>query len=146
MINLSKYLGIITRCSLMYIGDRLDKYGISGHHHTYIRAICENPGISQEALAKKNYINNSNVARNLCTLEEGGYIRREQSKTDKRVTHVYPTEKAQDVYNAINVIINDCNTYFLSALDEGERDDFVRMIGKLELRASEYYNGRSEGE
>ena len=146
MINLSKYLGIITRCSLMYIGDRLDKYGISGHHHTYIRAICENPGISQEALAKKNYINKSNVARNLCTLEEGGYIRREQSKTDKRVTHVYPTEKAQDVYNAINVIINDCNTYFLSALDEGERDDFVRMIGKLELRASEYYNGRSEGE
>lgn len=130
----------------MYIGDRLDKYGISGHHHTYIRAICENPGISQEALAKKNYINKSNVARNLCTLEEGGYIRREQSKTDKRVTHVYPTEKAQDVYNAINVIINDCNTYFLSALDEGERDDFVRMIGKLELRASEYYNGRSEGE
>ena len=47
----------------MYIGDRLDKYGISGHHHTYIRAICENPGISQEALAKKNYINKSNAVQ-----------------------------------------------------------------------------------
>ena len=41
----------------MYIGDKLEKFGIAGHHHTYIRAVCENPGISQEALAKKNYIN-----------------------------------------------------------------------------------------
>lgn len=146
MINLSKYLGIITRCSMMYIGDRLEKFGIAGHHHTYIRAICENPGISQEALARKNYINKSNVARNLNALEEGGYIRREQSKSDKRVTHVYPTEKALGIYDEINIIIDDCNTYFLSALDEAERDDFVRMIGKLELRASEYYNGRSDGE
>lgn len=130
----------------MYIGDRIGEYGLAGHHHTYIRTICENPGISQESLAKRNYINKSNVGRNLATLEDAGYIRREQSKNDKRVTLVYPTEKAYEMLVDINVIVNDCNTYFLSALDEGERDEFVRMIGKLELRASEYYNERSDGE
>ena len=146
MINLSKYFGIITRCTMMFIGDKLAEYGLAGHHHTYIRAVCENPGISQDALAKRNFINKSNVARNLTTLEEGGYVRRETSKNDKRVMLVYPTEKAFEVMSAINQIVDECNTYFLSALNPCERDEFVRMLGKLELRASEYYNERGDGE
>ena len=146
MINLSKYFGIITRCSMMFIGDKLSEYGLAGHHHTYIRAICENPGISQEALARYNDINKSNVARNLTTLEESGYIRRETANYDKRVTLVYPTEKAFEVMSVINQIVNECNTYFLSALNPCEQDEFIRMIGKLELRASEYYNERGDGE
>ena len=60
MINLSKYFGIIMRCSMMYIGDKLAEYGLAGHHHTYIRTVCESPGISQDALAKLNFINKSN--------------------------------------------------------------------------------------
>jgi DNA-binding MarR family transcriptional regulator len=86
------------------------------------------------------------VARNLNTLEESGYIRRETSKNDKRVMLVYPTEKAFEVMAEINRIVNDCNTYFLSALNPCEREEFVRMLGKLELRASEYYNERGDGE
>ncbi len=146
MINLSKYFGIINRCALMFIGDKLTEYGVSGHHHTYIRAVCERPGISQEALARSNYINKSNVGRNLATLEEAGYVRRETSPSDKRCTLVYPTEKAYELLASINIIVNECNTYLLSALDCEERDEFVRMLGKLELRASEYYKGRSDGE
>ncbi len=130
----------------MFIGDKLGSYGISGHHHTYIRAVCENPGISQDALAKSNYINKSNVGRNLSVLEDAGLVRRETCKCDKRVTLVYPTEKAYELLVSINSIVNDFNTYLLSALEEEERDEFVRMLGKLELRASEYYKERSDTE
>ena len=84
MINLSKYFGIIMRCSMMFIGDRLAEYGLAGHHHTYIRAVCENPGISQDALAKRNFINKSNVARQAAILEEDGFVTRTPSAQDKR--------------------------------------------------------------
>ncbi len=84
----------IARLATLYREKELKKFGLGGMHHTYILNICRQPGISQEALAKKIFVNKSNVARQLAILEERGFVTRTSSPTDKRQLLVYPTEKA----------------------------------------------------
>ena len=114
--------------------------------HGYIIALTRTPGLSQEQIARRLCVDKSSVARALAVLEKMEYVERRRSDSDRRITLVYPTEKAFEAMSAINEIVNECNTYFLSALNPCERDEFVRMLGKLELRASEYYNERGDGE
>ena len=47
------------RCASLYRGEKLEKLGLNGCHHTYILAICRTPGISQEQLSRTIYINKS---------------------------------------------------------------------------------------
>ena len=69
----------IARLATLYREKELKKFGLGGMHHTYILNICRQPGISQEALAKKIFVNKSNVARQLAILEERGFVTRTSS-------------------------------------------------------------------
>ena len=87
----------IARCGAQFRLDQLSPMGLKSCHASYLAQICACPGISQDGLARKIYINKSNVARQAVVLEEEGYIIRRPSEADKRVMELYPTEKAQEV-------------------------------------------------
>ena len=59
--------------------------------------ICNHPGITQEQLSKLIYVHKSNVARQMSSLEEKGFIYRTISKEDKRNLQVFPTQKPIDI-------------------------------------------------
>ena len=52
-------------------------------------------GMTQEQLARRIYQNKSSVARQLAVLEEAGFVRRVCCDSDRRVTELYPTERAK---------------------------------------------------
>ena len=97
MPSFSRNINVISRCASTYRADKLDGYGISSAHYFYILAVCRTPGISQDKLAQRLYINKSSVARVLQTLESDGFITRCQNEIDRRETLVYPTKKAEEI-------------------------------------------------
>ena len=111
MPTLMRQINIISRCAGIYRTDRLRGTDLGACHHSYVLTICHHPGISQEELSSHIYINKSNVTRHLAYLEEHGYVKRTQSETDKRVMHVYPTQKMLDVLPNIKQIIGEWNAY-----------------------------------
>lgn len=116
-----RYIDRITRLAYIYREDYLKDYGLSGMHHTYITTICRNPGISQEALAQKIFVNKSNVARQVAFLEKSGYLTREASPTDKRKLLLYPTEKAIAVRPVIAEMLRAWNQALLEDFAPEER-------------------------
>ena len=70
MPSLMRYINIISRCSSMWRSDKLEGTELCDQHYPYILTVCRNPGISQDAIARKLFINKSTVARNLNYLEE----------------------------------------------------------------------------
>ena len=58
----------IARLSAFYREKEFKKIGLGEMHHAYILSICSEPGISQEELACKLFINKSNVARQLAEI------------------------------------------------------------------------------
>ena len=94
----------IARCGAQYRSDNLAALGLKGCHASYLTEICANPGLSQDRLARLICINKSNVARQVATLEEEGFIIRKPSIADKRVMELYPTEKTLELLPQISQV------------------------------------------
>ena len=144
MATLSRNINVISRCASAYRAERLAGSEISSAHYFYIIAICKNPGISQDKLSKKLYLNKSRVARALQSLENDGFITRRQSETDRRITLVYPTKKAQDIMPLIGEIVRDWNEFLFLVLDEEEQELFCGLLDKVAKQAASYVDAKAE--
>ena len=142
MPKLMRQINMISRISTMYRDDRLKGSELGACHHTYILTICKNPGISQDKLAQKIFINRSNVTRQLSYLEEKGYVERKQSPSDKRVQLVYPTEKAMAALSTVMEIVDDWNSYITEGFSEDELDCLSYMLDRILENAKEYASAK----
>ncbi|MDD3693029.1 MAG: MarR family transcriptional regulator [Oscillospiraceae bacterium] len=138
MNSYMKYIGIISRCAAQYRGGRLEKYGVSGYQCTYIINICKNPGISQDRLAKTIFINKSNVTRQLSLLEQNGYVIRQTSKTDKRITEVYPTQKAIDILPVVFSVLGEWNDYITEDFTTEEKHYLLTLLERVAGKSKAY--------
>ena len=142
MPALMYHLTKISRVAAQYRTEQLAPLGLKACHGSYLSAICRCPGITQDQLARRIFINKSNVARQLAVLEEDGFVERRPSPEDKRAMLVYPTQKALDALPEISRIFREWESMVAQDLTEEERALAVKMLAKMEVRAGEWMEGR----
>ncbi len=135
MAQFMKNTGQIWRCGNLYRTSRYESLGLGSYQDSYILNVCAHPGITQEGLSKLIYIHKSNVARQLGSLEEKGFIRRETDPSDKRNMLVYPTEKAYAVLDEIKRVNAEWDRIMLEGFSEEEREEVERLAALLAERA-----------
>ena len=128
----------ISRCGVQYRSDNLAQFGLKSIHASYLTEICANPGISQDRLARIICINKSNVARQVATLEEEGFIIRKPSIADKRVMELYPTEKTLELLPQISQVQTQWEACLTQDLTEEEHALFSKILSRIKDRASDY--------
>ena len=128
----------ISRCAAQYRSEQLAPLGLKACHASYLSAICRCPGITQDQLARRIFINKSNVARPLAILEEDGFVERRPSPEDKRATQVFPTQKALNILPQLIQIFRDWEALVAQDLTEEERELAVKMLAKIKTRAAEW--------
>ncbi len=86
-------------------------------------------------------MNKSNVSRQVAALEEAGIFRREEDEKDSRVSHIFPTEKANEIWQ----VIKDANARWREIITEGlspeEKAELFRLTSILYDNAEKYLNG-----
>ena len=135
MAQFMKNTGQIWRCGNLYRTSRYESLELGSYQDSYILNVCAHPGITQEGLSKLIYIHKSNVARQLGSLEEKGFIRRETDPSDKRNMLVYPTEKAYAVLDEIKRVNAEWDRIMLEGFSEEEREEVERLSALLAERA-----------
>jgi len=135
MDSLMRSINRTNRCSTRYYNEKLNADGITGNQQIYIFQICRHPGISQEQLSQRIAVNKSNVTRQLCALEQNGFIRRQPSPEDKRVLQVFPTEKAEALYPKVLDIMRLWNSLLLEDFSENEKSLLLSMMQRVQEKA-----------
>ncbi len=136
MPKLMHHITDIARCAALYRQEELAALGLKACHASYLAGICNSPGITQDQLARRIFINKSNVARQLVVLEEAGFVERRPSSEDKRAIQVFPTEKAWEVLPQVNRIFHTWECFVTQDLTEEERQCLVSMLGKMKDRSA----------
>ena len=142
MSQIARKLSILARCQGMFRAGRLRESGLLPPHYNYVIPICRNPGLSQEQLARRVYFDKYNVTRHLSKLEEGGYVERRPSESDKRVILVYPTQKMLDLLPQVRQCIEKWDAMLFDGLSAEELDQFDATLTKITQRAQEYVNSK----
>lgn len=146
MPSFHRFILILNRCCTLFRAERTPDEDLPPHLQTYILPICGTPGMSQDQLAKLMFINKSNVARHLAALEKSGYIERRQNEDDRRVTNVFPTDKAYEAKVELIKAIREWNSYIMGEFTEEEATVFYNMLSRAADRAASYAGGRLEEE
>lgn len=141
-----KNINVIARCSEQYRTVRLAPLGLKSAHYIYILHICKEPGISQEGLARRIYVNKSSVTRKLAQLCEAGFVRKEISAEDRRIIRVYPTQKAVEAYPKVRQIIRDWNAYLSREMTEEEVLHLMALLEKIKQSAVAWMECEAERE
>ncbi len=145
MESFMRYINRTYRSSLLCRSSSLEGEGLSGNQHSYIAQICHHPGISQEQLAKRLFVNKSSVTRQLALLEQNGFIYRKSSQTDKRVLQVFPTQKALAVFPKVHALWVEWSEYLTAGFTQEERDQLYSLMERVMERAvrrAEAQNGK----
>lgn len=128
-----KQLGEVWRCANLYRTEEYEALGIGSYQDSYILHICHSPGIPQDELAQLIYVHRSNVARQLSSLEEKGFITRSPDPQDRRSLLVYPTQTAIDAIPVIREVHRRWNTLVLAGFSDEECAavaDFARRLAE----------------
>ena len=144
MPSLTRMINVISRCATIFRASQLKDTELSGAHHVYIMTLCRNPGMSQDQIAKRIYINKSNVTRHLNQLEKNGFVERKQSETDKRVSLVYPTQKAYDILPRVTEIARSWKAYLTEDFTDEEIEQLNSMLERITKRATDAVNKEFE--
>lgn len=144
MPGIMRMVNILSRCHAMYRSDRLKGNGVNPGFYNYVLPVHFNPGMPQEKLARHVCMDKCNVTRHLAKLEEGGYVERRSSETDRRVTLVYPTDKLEELVPTIREINREWTDYVMEGLSEEEIAQFEATLLKIARRAKEYVNSKDE--
>ena len=135
MSKFMKMLNNISRSQALYRHSRIAADDLQTGHYAFALAICRKPGRSQEELAKELCINKSTVTRNLNTLEENGYIKREALPQDKRQFAVFPTDKMLAVLPRIQAASTEWMALLSDGIPKEELDIFNTVLRRMEERA-----------
>lgn len=138
MSELTHNITDIARCAAQYRTEELAPLGLKACHGSYLSVICACPGITQDQLARRIFINKSNVARQLAILEEEGFVERRACTEDKRAMRVYPTDKALEVLPKINTILVRWEECLTQDLSEKEKILLTQMLCKMKLHAADW--------
>lgn len=136
-----RQISVTYRCAMRYRERELSDTGLAGCQIPYLTALFRHEGLTQEELARELNVNKSSVTRQLGSLEEKGYIRREADPEDRRSMLVYPTEKALALRERLRRVLRGWSDYLTADLTDEERETLSRLMGRVAGRAEAYVKG-----
>lgn len=116
--------------SSLFLG-RAAELDLTGPLIGVLRAIADDPGTSQQALAHRLDILPSRVVALVDELEERGLVRRERHPSDRRSHALRMTETGAQVREKLGVVGAEHNDRLLAALTDEERATLTALLAKI---------------
>lgn len=127
-----RYISTIYRNTVKYLDSNFDDIGLGCNQQFFLTYINETQGITMLDLAKLGNFNKATITKAVKKLIESGYVTEESDEKDKRVKHLYVTEKAGKILDEIY----DRRIFWEKAIEEkcspAEIESMLRTLEKIE--------------
>lgn len=123
--------GTIYKQGQLLDNDRAKHLNLSGAQVRYIQIIGDQPGISQDAIAKAVGVDKGTVARAIKKLEVEQYVYRKRNKEDIRAWCIFLTRRGEEVYFAHEESGQDFEKKLFKGFEDEEIDTLVDLVGRL---------------
>lgn len=132
--DIVKWLSITNRYTRIALDRRLQPYRLNASMYYYILRLHEHPRLTQDKLISLTYLNPSNVTRAVNQLVNLGYVRKRQSKSDRRVYELSLTKRGERIYPDIVKLRQEVADNLLADMAT-DHEQLVDQIRQLALKA-----------
>lgn len=118
-----------------FIERKLEREGVKdlvASHGNILTVLYENDGkLTMKEISRLIGKDKSTVTALVNKLLKLGYIQREKSSIDKRVTYITLSEKGKEVEGIFKNISEEIYTNAYKGFSEGEKAEFLRLLKKM---------------
>ncbi len=115
--DIGRYISILDRLMKMYYDRGLSDFEIGWGQQFYVEYIYDHPGSSQQEMVKCIRVDKATLTKSIKKLTEIGYVCEINDDKDRRVKHLYLTEKAIPAAKQIKKIHQDFGNAICDGID-----------------------------
>jgi len=121
----------ISRCAISITDRIFEEKGLTRGQNSYMIRILEEPGCTQNELARKLCVNKTAVTKAITLLEKQGYIVRQRDAEDMRKYSIVPTSNLEPMYYDLQKPLSDLAQNCFEEFTEEEVLEYKRLTEKL---------------
>ncbi len=104
----------------------------------FLLPIYKIPGITQDGISAHSVMDKGTTARAVKELEKSGLIIRKTDEKDRRINHIFPTQKALDIKDEVFLIIQELHEVLYQGLSEEEIDKAISLLRSMQSNMDDY--------
>ena len=109
----------------------MESLGLKSAHAKLLLDIADNPGISQDALARLAGIDKSNIARQIAALEGQDFVYRQPAPGNRRMLQVHLTQKARQLLPKLQKTSQNWEEDLLQDLSNWEISQLSALLRRI---------------
>ena len=128
-----RYISRLYRLGKPYFDFLLEDAQMTSSQQFFLTGIMDHPGITLSELSRLDHCDNATVTRGIKCLESKEYVTRETDSKDARICHLYPTDKAKQLWRQIDQARRQFNHVLTDGFTEKERilaEDLLRRMSE----------------
>ena len=129
--DMGRYVSIFDRLMKMYYDRSLCNYEIGWGQQFYVEYLYEHPGASPQEMAACIRVDKGTLSKSIKKLTEIGYIQVVSDEKDRRVKHLYLTEKAVPAARKIKEVHAVFTQVFTEGLSLEELESAEKTLRKM---------------
>jgi DNA-binding MarR family transcriptional regulator len=130
--DLLRNIGSLCRCVQSVMDMKFRAYGLQRGQFIFLTRIYESPSIRQTDLTAECNVDKGTTAKAVKKLEEAGLIRRTRDEKDKRVWHLSPTDKGNELYGELIQEENRQIAVGLNGFSSSEINQLLQLVQKVQ--------------
>jgi DNA-binding MarR family transcriptional regulator len=131
MAEILREIGMIARALDSIANIEFKEFDLTRGQYLYLIRICENPGIIQEKLADMIKVDRTTASRAIKKLEANGFIEKKADSANRKIKHIFPTEKGKAISPNISRENEHSERLALQGLSEEEATVLVGLLQRV---------------
>lgn len=100
--------------------------------------VYRHPGITQDGISANAGIDKGTVAHTVKQLEDNGLVSRQTDRNDKRVNHIFVTEKGLKCEEQVFQIIEELHNVLYKGLSDSEIEEAISLLEHMRRNMNDY--------
>lgn len=126
---IGKAISYLYRYEQIFIGKKIEPYGIGSGQFPFLMRLYREDGINQESLSDYLKIDKGTTARAIQKLVDEGYVFRQRDEKDRRSYRVFLTEKGKKMEPDMKKIASEWEEILFSSFDDSQRREITNSLG-----------------
>ena len=107
---------------------KFKNYDLQRGQFIFLTRIYENPGISLSDLSYELKLDKTTISRAIQKLIDSGYLIKRQDEIDKRMWHLFSTDKCKELYHEIITEKNRIILICFNGVEPAEINNFSKIV------------------
>ncbi|WP_440945283.1 MarR family winged helix-turn-helix transcriptional regulator [Methanosarcina sp. T3] len=125
---IGKPISYLYRYEQIFIGKKIELYGIGSGQFPFLMRLYHEDGINQESLSDYLKIDKGTTTRAIQKLVDEGYVFRQRDEKDRRSYRIFLSEKAKKLEPDMRKIASEWEDILFSGFDDNQRREIRNSL------------------